>query len=79
MISSDLLQILRCPIDPKRQATLAVADQALECSRCRVRFAVRHGLPSLVAEEAILPEGCTNRDQLPCQSDRLVDAERHDG
>jgi uncharacterized protein YbaR (Trm112 family) len=54
-------------MDPARQATLAEEDNHLVCTRCRLRFAVRHGLPSLVVEEAILPEGCSSRDDLPCQ------------
>jgi uncharacterized protein len=68
MITTEQLDILRCPIDPKRQTRLVVEeDVRLFCSRCRVQFRIRDGFPSLVIEDAILPAGCAALSQLPCQ------------
>src|SRR5262245_31509224 len=67
MITPEMLEILRCPMDPKRDAKLVVEDSHLCCSRCRLLFRIREGFPSLLIEEATLPEGCPSFDQLPCQ------------
>lgn len=66
MISSDLLEILRCPLDPSR-TRLELDGDNLVCQRCRARFKIKDGFPVLVAEEAILPPGCDSLEQLPCQ------------
>jgi uncharacterized protein YbaR (Trm112 family) len=66
MISPELLEILRCPLDP-RSARLAVEGNRLVCERCRLRFKIKEGFPSLLAEEAELPEGCESLRDLPCQ------------
>jgi uncharacterized protein YbaR (Trm112 family) len=65
MISQQLLDILRCPLD--RQVRLEPADGGLVCRRCRVRYPVREGIPCLLPEEAELPEGCDSLGSLPCQ------------
>src|SRR5947209_17984132 len=62
----ELLTLLRCPIDPAREATLTRDGQTLVCSGCAVRFPVKHGLPVLIADEAQLPPGVRSREQLPC-------------
>ena len=70
MLSPELLAILRCPIDPARNATLLDEETHLTCSQCRVRFRVRDGIPNMLADEAELPAGCARRSQLPCQQQR---------
>jgi len=65
MISPDLLEILRCPMDPRRQARLNVAADALVCSQCGLKFPIKDGFPVMVVEEAELPAGVTKLDQLP--------------
>ena len=70
MISPQALQWLRCPIDPQRNATLIDEETHLTCSSCKVRFRIRDGFPNMIADEAELPEGCTNRKQLPCQQQK---------
>jgi uncharacterized protein YbaR (Trm112 family) len=70
MISSDLLEILRCPMDPGRNARLALEGDHLVCERCRLIFKIKDGLPILIVEEAELPPGCTNSEQLPCQREK---------
>ena len=67
MISADLLQMLRCPWDPRRQTALQLQENALVCEQCALRFPIKEGFPSLVVEEAELPAGCRSLDQLPCQ------------
>jgi len=67
MFPPEALALLRCPIDPTRNATLLDEETHLVCSNCRVRFRVRDGIPNLLADDAELPQGCANRKQLPCQ------------
>jgi uncharacterized protein YbaR (Trm112 family) len=67
MITPEMLEILRCPIDPKREARLVVEDTRLQCSRCRVQFRIREGFPSLLIDEATLPQGISSQNQLACQ------------
>jgi uncharacterized protein len=67
MISSDFLEILRCPLSPSR-TRLVLHDGKLSCERCALRFAIKDGFPILVAEEAELPAGCESLSDLPCQN-----------
>jgi uncharacterized protein YbaR (Trm112 family) len=67
MIQPDALQWLRCPLDPAREANLVLDDEKLFCSRCWVRFQTPEGIPNLIADEAILPDGCSRPEQLPCR------------
>jgi uncharacterized protein YbaR (Trm112 family) len=67
MISNDLLDILRCPLDPEHSARLELAEGRLVCQRCRLEFPVKEGVPSLLPEEAALPPGCDSLGALPCQ------------
>jgi uncharacterized protein YbaR (Trm112 family) len=66
MISKDLLDILRCPLDPSRSKLLLEGDR-LVCERCALGFKIKDGFPILVVEEAVLPKGCESVGQLPCQ------------
>ncbi len=68
MVTPELLAVLRCPIDPKREAAIVLEDDTrLLCSRCRVQFRLREGFPSLLTDEATLPDGCASVGKLPCQ------------
>jgi uncharacterized protein len=67
MITPEMLDVLRCPMDPKREARLVLDDTRLLCSRCRLQYRVREGFPSLLVEEATLPDGCPSPNHLPCQ------------
>src|SRR5580692_6602944 len=51
MISQQLLDILRCPLNP-RKTTLEIEGNRLVCQQCHLRFKIKDGFPSLVAEEA---------------------------
>jgi uncharacterized protein YbaR (Trm112 family) len=70
MISQELLDILRCPEDPRRASRLVEEGDALVCERCRLKFRIRDGFPVLIVEEAELPPGCAGLDQLPCQREQ---------
>ncbi len=67
MIDEKYLEILRCPIDPDREARIELDDTRVVCARCRVHFRSREGFVSFVVEEATLPEGCPELSQLPCR------------
>ena len=69
MISQDLLEILRCPLDPSH-VRLEIDGESLVCTRCRLRFPVRHDIPSMLVEEAELPPGCAGLEDLPCQREK---------
>jgi uncharacterized protein YbaR (Trm112 family) len=70
MISQQLLDLLRCPLDPDRAARLEVADGGLVCQRCRLKYPVREGIPSMLPDEAELPPACASLDALPCKQPR---------
>ena len=66
MISPQLLDLLRCPLDPSNTRLDETAD-GLVCQRCRLLFPVREGIPCMLPEEAQLPPGCSTLDDLPCR------------
>jgi uncharacterized protein len=66
MISQELLDILRCPMDPSN-THLRLEGDRLICQRCGLRFRIKDGFPVLIAEEAELPAGVDSLAQLPCQ------------
>jgi uncharacterized protein YbaR (Trm112 family) len=59
-----MFDILRCPLDPLRRTRLTREADRLVCSTCGTGFLFRDGFPVLVVEEAELPAGCDNLDQL---------------
>jgi uncharacterized protein len=69
MISQDLLDILRCPLDPSKTG-LALQSDHLLCTRCGLKFPIRDDLPNLVVEEAELPPNCESLEQLPCRKEK---------
>lgn len=67
MLDPQFMKILRCPIDPKRNAALTQPDETkLTCDSCQVQFPIRDGFPILLIDEAVLPEGKTLQ-LLACQ------------
>ncbi|HMF15038.1 MAG TPA: Trm112 family protein, partial [Gemmataceae bacterium] len=46
---------------------LSLEGDALYCQRCRLKFAIKGGIPNMIVEEAELPPGCDSISQLPCQ------------
>jgi uncharacterized protein YbaR (Trm112 family) len=67
MTSEEFLAILRCPMDPAREARLEAAPDGLICRRCGVKYPHKGGLPSLMVDEAVLPPGCPSPEELPCR------------
>ncbi len=65
-MSDDDLILLRCPLDPKREAGLHRDRDALRCDHCSTTFPIKNGLPILLADEATLPDNVTTRRELPC-------------
>jgi uncharacterized protein len=72
MISPQLLEILRCPMDPSR-TRLQQDNDRLICERCRLVFKTKDGFPVMVVEEAELPPGCATLQDLPCRQKRMKD------
>jgi len=72
MIGADLLEMLRCPMDP-RHTRLEATEDALICQRCRARFPIKEGIPCLLIDEAELPPGCARVGDLPCQQREAKD------
>jgi uncharacterized protein YbaR (Trm112 family) len=66
MVNPQLLDLLRCPLDPSR-TRLEETPDGLACQRCRLVFPVREGIPCMLPEEATLPPGCKGLDDLPCK------------
>ena len=66
MIPEDLLDKLRCPLSPS-EVRLEQAEDSLVCQRCRLKYPVKDGIPSMLPEEAELPPGCASLDALPCR------------
>lgn len=73
MISQDLLDMLRCPLDPTKR--LEAHPEGLVCQNCGLRFPVREGIPCMVAEDAVLPPGCARLQELPCQQAKAAKEE----
>jgi len=67
MINPDLLEILRCPMDPKRQTPLKLEGDKLVCPGCGLKYPIKDGFPVMIVEEAELPPGCESLDQLACR------------
>ncbi len=67
MLEEHELDLLRCPLDPRREAKLVYDDTKVVCSRCRVMFRSKEGILSLLVDEAVLPEGCASAKDLPCR------------
>jgi uncharacterized protein YbaR (Trm112 family) len=66
MVTQEFLDLLRCPLDPSSTRLDLVGD-ALVCQRCRLKYPVKDGIPSMLPEEAELPPGCASLDALPCR------------
>ena len=69
MINEQLLDMLRCPLNPRKTRLIADGNGVL-CEQCHLRFKSKEGILSLVAEEAELPPGCESLSDLPCQKER---------
>ena len=69
MIPPETVALFRCPLDPSH-TRLELTDSGLACQRCRLVYPVTEGIPRLLPEEAMLPEGCAALADLPCQKEK---------
>jgi len=53
-LDPDLLEILRCPADDNRPP-LRLVGQTLVCDQCGRVYAIEHGYPNMLPEEATRP------------------------
>ena len=59
LLDDQLISILRCPVTGSR---LKLVDGFLVAETGGIKYPVRDGLPSLLAEEAVLPPDCPTLD-----------------
>ncbi len=64
MISNELLNVLCCPIG---KAPLKQKDETLVCAECGVVFQIKDGIPILLIDEVILPDGINSISELKCR------------
>ena len=62
-----VLEFICCPLG---KAQLKYNDEFLECIKCHVKFPVKDGIPSLIIEEGILPDGVSSISELNCQKQK---------
>lgn len=65
MISTELLEILRCPVG---KAKLKQENNFLICTNCGAKYPIDDGIPILLIDEAILPEGISSVNELKCMN-----------
>jgi uncharacterized protein len=61
-IDPDFLAILACPACDSRPPLTQEGDERLVCTECRRIYPIRDGIPVLLIDEAILPEGNETTD-----------------
>lgn len=64
MIDPELVKILCCPLG---KAELNYENDSLVCTKCKAVFPIRDGIPVLLIEEALMPEGVMSISELKCQ------------
>ena len=65
LVPKELLEILVCPIGKK---PLRPEGEHLVCTECGARYHVEEGIPNMVPDEAVLPEGVKSKEELSCWS-----------
>ncbi|RPI18530.1 MAG: Trm112 family protein [Ignavibacteriae bacterium] len=63
MIEQALLEILRCPIG---KVKLKEENNFLVCTRCGLKFPIKDGIPVILLDEAVLPEGVKHISEIKC-------------
>jgi uncharacterized protein YbaR (Trm112 family) len=67
MIDPKFLEILCCPLG---KADLKEENDFLICTSCGLKYPIREGIPVLLLDEAILPEGVKSISDLKCGRDK---------
>ncbi len=63
LLPQDLLDLLVCPIGKK---PLRVEGDLLICTECGAGYRVTDGIPNMLIEEAVLPDGVSDPQELSC-------------
>ncbi len=63
MVSDQFLALLVCPMG---KVPLKHEGEALICTQCGLRFAIKDEIPNMIVEEAELPPGCAGLADLEC-------------
>ena len=68
MFNPDTLSDLVCPLGKKELKidTSSAGENFLVCTYCNVKYPIKDGIPVLLIDEAILPEGAGSIDELKC-------------
>jgi len=62
-MNSEIINDIVCPVGKKE---LTLEKDFLVCTYCSVKFPVKDGIPVLIIDEAILPEGIKSVNELKC-------------
>ena len=71
MLDPSLINLLRCPMG---KSELELVGDYLICKRCGPKFPIKDGIPVMLIEEAVLPDGCRALLDLPCVKDGTTPA-----
>ena len=63
MFSTEILKYIVCPIGKKE---LKLEADFLVCTNCGVKFPIIDDIPSLIVDDAVLPEGVKSINELTC-------------
>ena len=63
MVSEQFLALLVCPMG---KVALRHEGDALICTQCDLRFAIKDDIPNMIVEEAELPKNCSCIAELEC-------------
>lgn len=63
MLNPELIEILCCPLG---KTPLKLYENFLVCTKCGLKFPIREGIPVMVLDEAILPDGIGDLKELQC-------------
>lgn len=63
MISERLLEILACPLG---KAPVRLEGEYLVCTKCGGKYPIKDGIPVMLVDEMILPEGVKSIEELAC-------------
>ncbi len=63
------IEDLVCPIGKYQ---LKESGDMLECTNCGAKYPVREGIPMLLIDDALLPEGIKNVNELKCFKDKNI-------
>ena len=65
-VAPDLLELLVCPLG---KAELRLENNTLICTRCGPAFKIEDGIPIMLIDEAKLPDGIEEIEDLDCQKE----------